>query len=86
VDEMIGAMQRLVDATRAGDAASAEAAAAEFEALAAEAPSADRALRIAIGEGGSAVGATALERLADVLAATDELRLAVVAARQAAGG
>lgn len=86
VSEMIGAMQRLVTATRAGDAAAAEAAAVEFAALAEEAPAADRALRIALGEGGSAIAATALGRLATLLAATDELRLAVVAARQAAGG
>jgi hypothetical protein len=85
VDKMIGAMQRLVDATRAGDAAGAKAAAAEFAALAEEAPQADRALRIALGEGGSAVGATALGRLAALLAATDELRLAVIDARLAAG-
>jgi hypothetical protein len=86
VDEMIEAMQRLVNATRAGDVAAAEAAAADFAALAAEAPSADRALRIAIGEGGSAVSATSLERLAALLVATDELRLAVVAAGQEVGG
>lgn len=85
VSEMIGAMQGLVTVTRAGDAAAAEAAAAEFEALAEEAPAADRALRIALGEGGSAIGATALGRLAALLAATDELREAAVAARQAAG-
>jgi hypothetical protein len=86
VDKMIGAMQRLVAATSAGDAAGAEAAAAEFDALAEEAPEADRALRIALDEGGTAVGATALERLAALLAATDDLRLAVIDARRAAGG
>jgi len=86
VDEMIGAMQRLVTATGAGDAAGAEAAAAEFAALAKEAPAADRALRIGLGEGGSAVAATPLERLAALLAATDQLQLAIVAARQAVGG
>jgi len=85
-DEMIGAMQRLVTATRDGDLPGAEAAAAEFAALAEDAPSADRALRIALGEGGSAVGATALERLAAHLAATDELGVAIAAARQGVGG
>lgn len=86
MDEMIGAMQRLVVATRAGDAAAAESAADEFAALAEDAPAADRALRIALGEGGSAVSAPVLERLGAILAATDALRLAVVAAREAVGG
>lgn len=83
--EMIDTMERLVTATRASDAAGAEAAAADFAALAEEAPMADRALRIALGEGGSSVAAAALGRLASLLAATDELRNAVVIARQAAG-
>ena len=86
VDEMIGAMERLVDATRAGDAAAGREAANRFAALAADAPEADRALRIALGEGGTAVAANAMERLAALLTVTDDLRIAVVRARQAAGG
>jgi hypothetical protein len=86
VDEMIGAMERLVSATREGDVAAAERAAAAIAALAEDAPAGDRALRIAVGEGGTAVAATPLGRLAALLAAIDELHLAVVAARQAAGG
>ena len=66
-DAMIGAMERIVAATRAEDPAAADRAAEEFAAAAEEAPSADRALRIAIGEGGSAVTAAPLGRLAQVL-------------------
>jgi hypothetical protein len=66
-DAMIGAMERIVAATRADDSAAADRAAEDFAAAAEEAASADRALRIAIGEGGSAVTAAPLERLALVL-------------------
>ena len=66
-DAMIGAMERIVAATRAGDSAAADRAAEDFAAAAEEAASADRALRIAIGEGGSAVTAAPLGRLAQVL-------------------
>jgi hypothetical protein len=86
VDAMIGAMERLLIAARAGDAIAAEAAAAELAALAEEAPAADRALRIALGEAGSAVSATPLSRLAALLEATDRLLGAVAAAREGAGG
>ena len=86
VGEMIGAMERLLIAARAEDATAADAAAAELAALAEEAPAADRALRIALGEAGSAVSATPLSRLAALLEATDRLLLAVVAAREGAGG
>ena len=86
VNEMIGAMERLLIAARAGDATAAEAAADELAALAAEAPAADRALRIALGEAGSAVSATPLSRLAALLDATDRLLAAVATAREGAGG
>lgn len=86
VDAMIGAMQRLVDAVRTNDAEGAESAQAEFEAAAEGAPEADRALRIGIGEAGGALTGLPLGRLADVLAALDELEFAVRAARSGAGG
>jgi len=86
VNEMIGAMERLLIAARAGDATAVEAAGAELAALAEEAPAADRALRIALGEAGSAVSATPLSRLAALLDATDRLLAAVGAAREGAGG
>lgn len=86
VDAMIDAMERLLSAARADDVAGVETAAEEVAALAEEAPAADRALRIALGETGSAVSATPLSRLAALLEATDRLRIAVAAARVAAGG
>ena len=52
-DAMIGAVERILDATRAGDAAAARDAADEFAALADEAATADRALRIALERGRS---------------------------------
>lgn len=76
-DAMIGAVERIIEATERGDAAAAEAAAQEFAALAGDAATADRALRIAIGEGGSAVAAVPLERLAAILARIDDARAAV---------
>ena len=78
-DEMIAAVERVIGATRNHDAAAAASAAADFAALADEGVTADRALRIAIGEGGNAVAATALERLAGMLGAVEELRAAVAA-------
>ncbi len=66
-DAMIDAVERIVDATQAGDAVAARDAADEFAALADEAATADRALRIALSEGGAAVLAAPLERLAAAL-------------------
>lgn len=80
-DEMIGAVEGVIEATRAGDRAAAEEAAADFAALADAGTTADRALRIAIGEGGSAVTGTALERLAAFLGGVEDLRAAVGARR-----
>jgi hypothetical protein len=85
-DAMIRAMQRLVDAVRADDPEEAEAAQADFDAAAESAPEADRALRIGVGEAGSALTAVPLRRLARVLAALDELEAAVRAARSEAAG
>jgi hypothetical protein len=83
-DAMIGTVDDLISATRAGDAVAAAVAAEAFAALADEAPTADRALRIALGEGGSALTAAPLERLAAALGGIEEAR-ATAAAMAAAG-
>jgi hypothetical protein len=76
-DAMIGAVERIVAATRRGDGTAAQRAADDFAALSDEAVSADRALRIAIAEGGSAVTAAPIERMAAVLDAIATLRAAI---------
>ena len=73
-DAMITAMEQIVSATRAGDAAAASAAAEAFAALTDDAATADRALRIAIGEGGSSLTAAPLERLAAALGGIEGVR------------
>ena len=78
-DAMIDAVETIVEATGRGDAEAAAAGADALAALAEEAATADRALRIAIGEGGSAVTAAPLGRLAAVLTALDEQRAQVAA-------
>jgi hypothetical protein len=83
-DAMIGAMEAIVEATEAGDQAAAIAAAEEFAAQAEEASTADRALRIAIGEGGTAVTAAPMGRLATVLRDVADARAAVRSIGQAA--
>jgi len=82
-NEMIGAVERVIEATRAEDAAAADEAAADFAALADDAVTADRALRIAIGEGGGGVTAPALAGLARVLDGIEDLRAAVAALKPA---
>ncbi len=84
VDAMIEAMERTVDALANGDEARAQEAVEAFTALAEEAPSADRALRIAVGEAGGALTATALNRLAASLVALDELARAAASVRDEA--
>jgi hypothetical protein len=84
-DAMIGAVEAIVEATAAGDPAAALDAADEFAALAEDAAPADRALRIAIGEGGSAVTAAPLGRLADVLRNVASARLQVASIVQTVG-
>jgi hypothetical protein len=81
VDAMIEAMERTVDSLADGDEARAQEAVEAFGALAEEAPSADRALRIAVGEAGGALTATALNRLAGSLVALDELARAAALVR-----
>ena len=79
-DAMIGAVEQILDATQAGDAAAAAAGAASFAALADEAATADRALRIALSEGGASLTAAPLERLAAVLGAIETARATTAAA------
>jgi len=76
-NEMIGAVERVIEATREGDVVAADEAAAEFAALADDAMTADRALRIAIGEGGGGVTAPALAAFASILGDLRDLRAAV---------
>ena len=84
-DEMIGAVERIIAATLDDDRAGAERAAEDFAALADRAATADRALRIALGEGGAAVTAAPLGRLADLLRRVDQARSAVASILQAVG-
>jgi hypothetical protein len=84
-DEMIGAVEGIIEATRQDDRAAAARAADAFTALADQAATADRALRIALGEGGAAVTAAPLGRLADLLRRVEQARLAVAMILQAVG-
>jgi hypothetical protein len=76
-DAMIGAMEAIVAAADAGDEAAALAAAEDFAGLSEEAATADRALRIALGEGGTAIAAAPLGRLATLLRDVADARAAV---------
>jgi hypothetical protein len=78
-DAMIGAVEGILEATRAGDAAAAREAAEAFAALADDAATADRALRIALSEGGAALTAAPLERLATALRSIEAARAAAAA-------
>jgi hypothetical protein len=78
-DAMISAVEEIIGATSNADPAAAAAAAEAFSALGDEAATADRALRIALSEGGAALTAAPLERLASVLATIEESRAAVAA-------
>jgi hypothetical protein len=75
-DAMISSVESILAATRRGDAEAARAAAAEFAAFGDEAATADRALRIALGEGGSSLTAAPLERLAAALGTIEAARAA----------
>jgi hypothetical protein len=79
-------VDRVIDATRRGDAEAADAAASELEAIGADAGTADRALRIALGEGGSAVTGPALAALAAALGQTEVLRDAIAPLRAGGAG
>lgn len=82
---LVDAAEAIVAATTAGDAAAAAEAADEFAAQREGAASADRALRIAMGEGGAAVTAAPLGRLADLLRRTAEARATVAEILQSVG-
>ncbi len=84
-DAMIGAVEAILAATEAGDGEAALEAADDFAALATEAAPADRALRIAIGEGGSAVTGAPLSRLADMLRNVADARAQVASIVQTVG-
>jgi len=79
---LLEATTALVHATTAGDPEAAEAAAAEVAAQAGGAATADRALRIAMSEGGAAVTAAPLGRLADLLRRLADARREVAAILQ----
>jgi hypothetical protein len=83
-DAMISAMEDIISATREGDAAAAMVAADAFSALTEEAAAADRSLRIALGEGGSALTAAPLERLAAALGGIEDTRVTTAAIAAAA--
>ena len=74
---LIDAAEALVAASARGDAEAVAAAADDFERQREGAASADRALRIAMGEGGAAVTAAPLGRLADLLRRTAAARAEV---------
>jgi hypothetical protein len=73
-DAIIGAIEGIVAASRAGDLDAAMRAAGEFADLAEESTAADRALRIGLSEGGAAIAAAPLERLATELRQIESVR------------
>ncbi len=77
-DAMISGVEDIVEALEAGDAAAAERAGKDVAALGDEAAQADRALRIALGEGGSALLGPPLERLAATLRSLEASRGAIL--------
>jgi hypothetical protein len=79
-DAMIRAVEEILAAVHDGDPAAASVAAQAFASLREEGATADRALRIALGEGGSALTATPLQRLAAALGRIEDARAAVEAA------
>ena len=78
-DAMISAVEQILEAIASGDDAAATGAANSLVALADDAATADRALRIALNEGGSGLTAGPLERLAVVLRDLDASRAAAAA-------
>jgi hypothetical protein len=84
-DAMIDAVEGIVTATEAGDPEAAEQAATDFAALAEDGATADRALRIAIGEGGTAVAAAPLQQLASIMSSIQTARAVVSSVQHEAG-
>jgi hypothetical protein len=78
-DAMISAVEQVLDATRGGDDEAAIEAAQAFAALGPDAAEADRALRIGLSEGGAALTAAPLERLAAAMEAIETSRDAAAA-------
>ncbi|HLE59476.1 MAG TPA: hypothetical protein VJA85_07500 [Candidatus Limnocylindria bacterium] len=77
IGEFSAASRGLADASLAGDAIALEAASRRYATAAASARGADQALGLAISEGGAAVAATPLRRLADALDSLTALRSAL---------
>jgi len=77
--DLLDAVHAMASAALAGDPAAAQAAAAEYAKAADAARRADVSLALALSEGGAAVTATPLRRLADGLADLSALREAVAA-------
>ena len=73
-DAMITAVTSLIDASAAGDSTAMASAAADFAAVAEDAPTADRALRIAIAERAAAATGAAMSRIGEASARREQLR------------
>ena len=84
-DAMITGVEAILDAARLDDGAAQVRAGEAFVALADEAASADRALRIAIGEAGQELTVAPVSRLAEALAEVEAARNAVAALAGPAG-
>ena len=76
-DATIGAVERLVAAIEADDAEAAERAAQDVAELSDDATRADRALQLAISEGGGSIAAPPLAQLAAAIGAVEAQRSAV---------
>jgi len=84
-DAMISAVEQIVEATRDGNDATAREAAEAFGAISDDAGTADRALRIALSEGGSALTAAPLARLAATIGAIEDSRAEAAAIQEEVG-
>jgi hypothetical protein len=77
VDRLLAALHDVADARAAGDAAGEASALAAYRAAAADAAQADRALAIALAEGGGGISEVPMARLADALAKVEAASAAV---------
>ncbi len=73
-DAMITAVTSLTEASSAGDPVAVASAAADFAAVAEDAPTADRALRIAIAERAETATGAAMSRIGEASARLEQLR------------
>lgn len=78
-DAMISAVTTLIDATETGDREAAAAAAADFAAVAEDAATADRALRVAIAEGADAATRAVVARLGAAISSLGDARAEIAA-------